>query len=70
MSDAVVYVSSCLRFRFPGKFRTKTTQPEGLAVQWTAHGINAANFMAALITDNALWMQWNGKMPVIYNMRS
>ena len=29
--------------------------------------INVANFMADLITDEALWDKWSGKMPVIYN---
>jgi hypothetical protein len=29
--------------------------------------INVACFMAALIGDEAVWKQWVGKMPVIYN---
>lgn len=29
--------------------------------------INVANFMAALATDAALWDEWKGKMPVVYN---
>ncbi len=29
--------------------------------------INVASFMADLITDDALWNKWSGKMPVIYN---
>ena len=29
--------------------------------------INVANFMARLICEDALWSQWKGKMPVIYN---
>lgn len=29
--------------------------------------INVAHFMARLITDEALWNQWKGQMPVIYN---
>jgi nucleoside-diphosphate-sugar epimerase len=29
--------------------------------------INAARFMADLITDDALWNAWRGRMPVIYN---
>jgi hypothetical protein len=29
--------------------------------------INVAHFMAELITDNELWKQWKGQMPVIYN---
>ncbi len=29
--------------------------------------INVANFMARLITDNELWENWKGQMPVIYN---
>lgn len=29
--------------------------------------INVANFMAELITDDSLWNQWRGQMPVIYN---
>lgn len=29
--------------------------------------INVANFMFNLISDEALWHQWKGKMPVIYN---
>jgi nucleoside-diphosphate-sugar epimerase len=30
--------------------------------------INVGNFMARLITENDLWNQWNGQMPVIYDM--
>lgn len=29
--------------------------------------INVAHFMAGLITDDHLWQQWKGRMPVIYN---
>ncbi|WP_105168256.1 NAD(P)-binding oxidoreductase [Pseudoalteromonas sp. T1lg23B] len=29
--------------------------------------INVANFMMRLVTEDALWRQWQGKMPVIYN---
>jgi nucleoside-diphosphate-sugar epimerase len=29
--------------------------------------INAAGFMADLITDDALWNAWKGRMPVVYN---
>ncbi len=29
--------------------------------------INVAHFMADLLTDDALWNQWKGRMPVIYN---
>ncbi|CAM4002433.1 NAD(P)H-binding protein [Pseudoalteromonas byunsanensis] len=29
--------------------------------------INVANFMMRLTTEDALWHQWQGKMPVIYN---
>ncbi|MCB0503564.1 MAG: NAD(P)H-binding protein [Bacteroidetes bacterium] len=29
--------------------------------------INVGHFMARLIVDNALWNQWKGQMPVIYN---
>ncbi len=29
--------------------------------------INVANFMARLISEDELWSQWKGKMPVIYN---
>ena len=29
--------------------------------------INVAHFMADLITENSLWEQWKGKMPVIYS---
>jgi hypothetical protein len=29
--------------------------------------INVAHFMASLITDDELWNQWKGQMPVIYN---
>jgi hypothetical protein len=32
--------------------------------------INIDNFMAALVTDDALWMQWKGEMPVICNKAS
>jgi len=30
--------------------------------------INVAQFMANLMTDDELWAQWSGQMPVIYNM--
>ncbi len=29
--------------------------------------INVAHFMAALLTDDTLWRQWQGQMPVIYS---
>jgi len=29
--------------------------------------INVANFMSCLICEDAIWSQWKGKMPVIYN---
>ncbi len=29
--------------------------------------INVAHFMADLMTDDAIWQQWQGQMPVIYN---
>ncbi len=29
--------------------------------------INVGHFMADLITDNDLWNQWKGQMPVVYN---
>jgi hypothetical protein len=29
--------------------------------------INVAHFMADLMTDDAIWHQWQGQMPVIYN---
>lgn len=29
--------------------------------------INVGNFMSRLISEDALWDQWRGKMPVIYN---
>lgn len=29
--------------------------------------INVAHFMADLIADDAIWQQWKGQMPVIYN---
>jgi nucleoside-diphosphate-sugar epimerase len=29
--------------------------------------INVGHFMAELITDDAVWQQWKGQMPVIYN---
>ncbi len=32
--------------------------------------INVAHFMAALITDDTLWAQWRGQMPVIYNRQA
>ena len=32
--------------------------------------INVGHFMASLITDEDLWNQWKGKMPVIYNTSS
>lgn len=33
----------------------------------TTSRINVAHFMATLITDDSLWQQWKGQMPVIYN---
>lgn len=33
----------------------------------TTSRINVAHFMAELITDDELWSQWKGQMPVIYN---
>jgi hypothetical protein len=32
--------------------------------------INVANFMANLATDPALWEEWKGRMPVIYNVEA
>jgi NAD(P)-dependent dehydrogenase (short-subunit alcohol dehydrogenase family) len=32
--------------------------------------INVGNFMADLMTDDALWNKWKGQMPVIYNKAS
>ncbi len=32
--------------------------------------INVADFMAALITDDARWAEWKGRMPVIYDRAS
>jgi nucleoside-diphosphate-sugar epimerase len=32
--------------------------------------INVGHFMADLITDDAIWRRWKGKMPVIYNQSS
>jgi len=32
--------------------------------------INVAHFMADLIVDDSLWVQWKGQMPVIYNQAS
>ena len=29
--------------------------------------INVAHFMTELITTNSTWINWQGKMPVIYN---
>ncbi len=36
----------------------------------TTSRINVGCFMADLICDNAVWKQWVGKMPVIYNRES
>lgn len=33
----------------------------------TTSRINVADFMARLVSDDALWKNWNGQMPVIYN---
>lgn len=33
----------------------------------TTSRINVAHFMATLITDKDTWVNWKGKMPVIYN---
>lgn len=30
--------------------------------------INVGHFMAELITNDAIWAEWNGRMPVIYNL--
>jgi nucleoside-diphosphate-sugar epimerase len=32
--------------------------------------INCAHFMADLITEDAVWQQWKGQMPVVYNKSS
>lgn len=32
--------------------------------------INVADFMADLMTDDAIWNKWKGQMPVIYNQAS
>ena len=32
--------------------------------------INVSHFMADLITENGIWQQWKGQMPVIYNTAS
>jgi hypothetical protein len=32
--------------------------------------INVGHFMAELISDEALWEEWKGQMPVIYNSDS
>lgn len=32
--------------------------------------INVGHFMADLITDEGIWNQWKGQMPVIYNKKS
>jgi len=32
--------------------------------------INVGHFMADLITENKIWNQWKGQMPVIYNIKS
>ena len=32
--------------------------------------INVADFMAVLVTDDAIWAKWRGQMPVIYNKAS
>ena len=32
--------------------------------------INVGNFMARLITEDDLWQEWKGRMPVIYNNQS
>ena len=29
--------------------------------------INVAHFMADLITNNDIWNNWKGRMPVVYN---
>lgn len=33
----------------------------------TTSRINVAHFMTDLITDSAIWAEWKGQMPVIYN---
>lgn len=33
----------------------------------TTSRINVADFMARLVSDDELWKNWNGQMPVIYN---
>ena len=32
--------------------------------------INVGNFMARLVSDEGLWNQWSGQMPVIYNVET
>jgi hypothetical protein len=36
----------------------------------TTSRANVAHFMARLITDETLWSEWKGTMPVIYNAGS
>jgi hypothetical protein len=36
----------------------------------TTSRVNVAHFMAELITDDAVWRTWKGRMPVIYNSAS
>jgi hypothetical protein len=35
-----------------------------------ASRINVGHFMAQLVTEESLWNQWRGKMPVLYNAES
>lgn len=65
--------------------RPDTLQNEDTVTQYTLHDspthsaifnagqtsrINVAHFMAELISDDSLWNEWAGQMPVIYNKNS
>jgi hypothetical protein len=36
----------------------------------TVSRINVAAFMASLVTDDAVWKEWQGRMPCVYNAAS
>lgn len=49
---------------FPSPIRNMITN------SGTVSRINVAAFMASLVTDAAVWAEWKGRMPCVYNAAS
>ena len=60
--DSLINESSVSPYKlFPSPVRSALFNPGKTS------RINVGHFMAQLITDNGLWHEWKGQMPVIYN---